>query len=96
MVTTAHDIGDTRRLQATFTDVSGTATNPTTIALVIKAPDGTKTTKDINDLTNDGTGIYFYDHAFTTAGRHIINWTATGAVITAAETEIYIRKKGAA
>ena len=94
MVTNAHDIGDSRRLQVTFTDVADAVADPTTIALNIKAPDGTLTTKAIGDLTKVSTGIFYYDHTFTSAGRHVINWTAAGAVITAAESEIYIRKQG--
>lgn len=95
MVTTAYDIGDVRSLKGTFADASGTLTNPTTIALVIKEPDGTLTTKAIGDLTTTATGVYTYVFTISQSGRHIVNWTSTGSVAVAAETEFYVRKKGA-
>lgn len=95
MVTTAYDIGDLRQLKATFTDISGTLTNPTGITLTVREPDGVLTTKNIGELSSGTTGIYTFNFAVTKPGRHIVNWAGTAGVVTAEETEFYIRKKGA-
>ena len=99
MTTEAKDIGDTIRLKATFTNIAGTDTDPTAIVLDIKEPDGVIVTKNgapaAPDLTTTGTGLFHYDFAITKAGRHIVNWTGTGAVATAEEIEFYARRKEA-
>ncbi len=95
MTTTAVDIGDVKRLQATFTNVAGTLADPTAINLIIREPDGTEITKVIGDMTNPSTGVFYYDHTWTAKpGRHIVRWESTGPVTTAERTEFWVRQKG--
>lgn len=94
-MTTAVDIGDVKRLQATFTDVSGALANPTAINLIIREPDGTEITKVIGDMTNPSTGVFHFDHTWTVKpGRHIVRLESTGTVATAERTEFWVRQKG--
>ena len=98
MTTEAKDIGDSIRLNATFTNIAGADTDPTAIVLTIREPDGVLVTKDYPtpaDITKDATGKFHFDFAITKAGRHIVNWEGTGAVATAEETEFYARRKEA-
>ena len=95
MTTTAVDITDVKRLQATFTNLAGAATDPTAITLTIREPDGTELAKTKGDMTTTGTGVWYYDHTWPASpGRHIVRWLATGAVATAERQEFWVRQKG--
>ena len=99
MPTAAYDIGDTRRLTATFTDIAGVATDPSTVTFKIKRPDGTATTyvygTDAQPV-KASTGVYYVDYAITLAGRHAYRFEGTGAVATAESDEFYVRRNEAA
>ena len=100
MTTAAFDIGDLNTLNQTFTDAATPPvdTDPTAIVLTIKEPDGVVVTKNWPtpaDITRDDTGKFHFDFAITKAGRHVVNWTGTGAVSTASENEFYARRKEA-
>lgn len=76
----AYEVGDMRRLSAAFT-VSGTATNPTTITLLVKPPSGVLATYTYaSDITRDSTGNYHYDLTFDAAGYWLYQWYGTGTV----------------
>lgn len=96
MTTTARDIGDRERLTVTFTDLNGTATNPSAVQLKIRTPDGTTTTLATSDspnpFTNSATGVYYYDYTYSQEGRHFIEWTGTGALVAAAAGERWVRR----
>lgn len=99
MTTTAYDIGDNRRLQATFKDLAGANADPGTAEITILQPDGTEvnetgTVAVPDNLTNSAVGVWHYDFIPSQTGRHLIRWEGTGAVATAERTEIYIREKG--
>ena len=97
MVTTAHDIGDRRRLQATFKDVNGTLADPTTITFKMREPDGTITTKvDVaGSLVNPSVGVWYYDFTITKQGRHSWSMEGIGDVVGLEEQEFYARAKDA-
>ena len=97
MVTSAFDIGDLKTLSVTFTNIAGANTDPTSVTLTIKEPDGTITTKIVESggVIKDSTGKYHFDFAITKAGRHIVNWLGAGTVAEATETEFYARRKEA-
>lgn len=99
MTTPAHDIGDLRILSVVFTDAATppVETDPTTIVLTIKEPDGVIVTENFpgNIVDDPGDGKFHFDFAITKAGRHIVNWTGLGAVATASEDEFYGRRKEA-
>lgn len=94
-MTTAVDIADVKRLQATFKDVADVLTDPTTITLTIREPDGTELVKSKGDMQTTGTGVWYYDHTWPSSpGRHIVRWESTGSAATAERTEFWVRQKG--
>ena len=78
-------VGDTVTLSNTFA-VSGTATDPTTISLVVTDPTGTATTYTYagSTITKSATGVYTKNITASTAGLWAYTWTGTG---TAADVE---------
>ena len=94
MTTTAYDIGDLKRCQCTFLNFADVATNPTTVALTIREPDGVETAVAQGSMTNSATGVWFYDYAISKAGRHVERWVGTGAVQRSPQIEFWVRKKG--
>jgi len=87
-----YDIGDQIQLTGTFSK-SGTNTDPTTITLQIKTPDGTiaSYTYALSQLTKSATGIYYMDYAPTIAGTYYWRFAGTGAVVTAGEGYFNVR-----
>lgn len=81
-------IGQTKKLTATFTGVSGAAVNPTGITLKIGRQSGATftllETKTIADLTYVSTGIYTYLYTPTSGGRYWYEFTSTGTPPTSA------------
>lgn len=65
----------------------GTLTDPTTVSLLIRTPDGVQTTYTFagGDITKDATGQYHYDITPTTTGKHTWRWVGTGAAHAPAE-----------
>lgn len=81
------DIGDKAIVSNTFSTVAGVATDPTTIVLEYKKPDGTTTSKTYPDtIVKDGTGVYHIDITMDQAGEWRAKWTGTGSLIAASET----------
>lgn len=78
-------VGDTVTLTNTF-KVSGTATDPTAVSLVVTDPAGTATTYTYAGatITKSSTGVYTKNITASTAGRWSYAWTGTG---TAADVE---------
>lgn len=70
-------------LSVSFTDIDGTATDPTEIVLVIHEPDGTDTTVTWADgeIIKTATGEFYYDFDVTQSGQHLYRWTCTGALV---------------
>lgn len=84
----SYDIGDVSRIYNTFSQ-SGVVITPTTVALVVKAPDGTSTSYTYAGGTvlrdADGThtpaattGTFYVDVAVALAGTYRYRWTSTG------------------
>lgn len=75
-------IGNRVRLSAAFTDINGTASDPTVASLTVKAPDGTTTTPS---PTKDSVGNYHADIDVGMAGPWAYRWAGSGALVAAAE-----------
>lgn len=88
MSTAVYDKGDNRRLSITFTDFNDTLADPTTVTAIITEPDGTVVNPAV---VNDGVGLYHADFTFTKQGRHLVRFEGTGAVVSAEQTDVYIR-----
>ena len=85
----SYDLGDTRKLSATFTVAANSpaATDPTTLTFSIREPDGVVTSYVYltdAELVKDSTGVYHVDWLIAKVGRHTYRWVGTGA---AAETD---------
>jgi len=96
MTTIAYDVGDSRRLKATFKDTAGTIADPTTINFKIREPDGVETTYVFgtdSELVKEGTGIYYVDWTMAKPGRHIGRFIGTGNIIGTENYEFYARRK---
>jgi hypothetical protein len=89
------DIGDLFPLIATFRDLNGVATDPATVTLSIRTPDGTKTDyvygTDL-EVIKDVTGVYYISYVAAQAGYH--GWSAhgTGAVQEGGSSGFYVRR----
>lgn len=72
-------VGDTVTLTNTFA-VSGTATDPTTVSLVVTDPAGTATTYTYAGatITKSSTGVYTKNVTASSAGVWLFTWTGTG------------------
>lgn len=72
--------GDTVTLANVF-KVAGTATDPTTITLVVTDPTGTATTYTYagGTITKSSTGVYTKNITASAAGRWAFKWAGTGA-----------------
>ena len=72
-------VGDTVTLTNTF-KVSGAATDPTAVSLVVTDPAGTATTYTYagGTITKTSTGLYTKNLAASAAGVYLYTWTGTG------------------
>ncbi len=88
------DRGDTLRITCTFTNLAGVATDPTTIRLEHKLPDGTVNTflYSGGQVTKQGVGIYYRDITFANGGRHYLRFSGTGTVNAADNQVVNVRK----
>ena len=87
----SYNIGDLLRLKATFTSITGTNVDPTSITLKVKNPAGSVTTYTYpTHITKDSTGVYYYNYAVAASGTHYYNWAGTGAFQAADENSFTV------
>ncbi len=87
-MTTEWDVGDAVILSIDFENAVGAATNPTTVVLTVKKPNGTLTTPA---FTNPSTGHYESVIAIDQAGTWKYRWTGTGVLNKARESLFTVR-----
>lgn len=87
-----YDLSDTTNPTVTFT-VDGTATDPTTITLTVRSPDGTTTnyTYGAAQITKDATGVYHKQISLTQRGVWWFRFVGTGSCEAAAEGTVTVR-----
>jgi hypothetical protein len=73
----SYHIGDGIRITTTFTDLAGTAADPTAVTCMVRAPNGTQTTPTV---TKSATGIYYADVTVDQPGDWHYRMVGTGAV----------------
>ena len=83
-----YDIGDRPRATVTFTSVTGTPTNPTTVTVTVQDPTGAETSPA---ATSDGSGVYHVDVDATMSGRWLVRFVGTGNVVAAVEDSFFVR-----
>lgn len=90
-----YDIGDKLRIGVTFTDVAGTAGDPTTILLKVKPPNETiiTYTYGTDAITRTGTGVYYLDYQVAKTGLHWYRWEGSGALTVVTEGSFDVRRK---
>lgn len=88
----SYDKGTTVTLWANFT-VSGTLTDPSTITLKTRAPDGTTNTYTYASaqITKDSAGIYHKDVLVDQAGNWGFRFEGTGTAAGAKEGDLHVR-----
>lgn len=90
-----YDVGDSRRIIATFTDIDGNLADPTTITFEIKQPDET-TTQYVYvtdpEVVRDSLGVFHVDWPLAQKGLHIFRYEGTGAVEAAGQYKIWAKR----
>ncbi len=89
------DVGDIFQSTVTFKNAAGTPTDPTTITLKWREPDGTIVTKTTSDpeVTSVGSGVFTGDVAATQVGRYHGRWIGAGAIVAEEPFEFVVRPK---
>jgi hypothetical protein len=91
----AYQIGQVFVVTTTFKNAAGAATDPTTIRLLIKTPDGTETTylyDTDEEVARVTAGVYKFELYLTQSGNHYYRWVGTGTVIAATEGALTVQK----
>ena len=74
-----YEIGDLARISVLFTDILNNPENPTTVTLVVLAPDGTSSTIT-SGIINPSTGNFYYDFPVAQSGIYKFQYTGVGSV----------------
>ncbi len=93
MTTKTTYVGASKDLDFTFKDRAAVLTNPTTIALTIRQPNGVEIAKTQADMTEVSTGLWRYIFAVTQEGRHFATADGDIAVDAVAQIEFYALRK---
>lgn len=90
-----YDIGDQARIAVTFTNIAGTATDPTAISLTVVTPGRASQTYTYAaaEITRDAVGTYHKDVTLTEHGTWSFRWQATGDLVAAEEGSLFVRRK---
>lgn len=93
MAYNTYAVGQAVTLSATFKTNVGVATDPTTIALKVRTPDGLTTayTYAAAQLTRDSAGAYHLDYTTALPGAHVYRFEGAGAVAAVAEGTFMVR-----
>jgi len=93
MTQTNYDIQDVARLEASFTNNAGAASDPTTVTCYIKTPDDNirLVTYSSGAIVKSSTGNYYYDYTISQSGIHTYRFTGTGACIAGSEQNFSVQ-----
>ena len=81
-----YEVGTTVHLVGEWNDLEGERVDPATITLMLTEPDGTVTTKNKGDLTQESTGIWYWPLLTTQLRLHAFTYTAVAAITTVVKT----------
>jgi hypothetical protein len=81
----SYALGKKVRCTVTFTDISGTPTDPTTVVARTRNPNGVTATPT---ATKSGTGIYYTDVTLDTRGTWTVRFEGTGTLVAANELQV--------
>lgn len=84
-----YHVGDRIRITTTFTNLAGSATNPTTVVCTVKSPAGATTAPLVS---TSGTGVYYAELTLDASGDWRWRMAGTGAVVAADEGIISVER----
>lgn len=93
-MTTTYDYGDQVRVTCTFTDLNGSAADPTGITFKWKTPEGTASSYVYGtdaELVKSATGIYYVDLPLNVEGVWHYRFEGTGSLVAADEGHLTVK-----
>ena len=92
---TVYDIGDRPVITATFRNAADALTDPTTVTVRVREPDGTETlyTSPVASIVNSSTGVWAFTFpaALDAAGDWYVRFRSTAGLLTAGEQKLVVR-----
>jgi hypothetical protein len=92
---TVYDIGDRPTVTGTFRDGADALTDPTTVTVRVREPDGTETlyTSPTASIVNSSTGVWAFTFpaALDAVGDWYVRFRSTAGLLTAAELKLTVR-----
>lgn len=91
-----YDIGDQARVQVTFTNLSGVATDPTAVSLQVVSPSRVSTMYyygSPGQIFRTSAGVFYCDLDMTEHGIWAYRWLGTGAIQAAEEATLFVRRR---
>ena len=92
---TVYDIGDRPVITATFRNDADAPTDPTTVTVRVREPDGTETlyTSPVASIVNSSTGVWAFTFpaALDAAGDWYVRFRSTAGLLTAGEQKLVVR-----
>ena len=92
---TVYDIGDRPVITATFRNDADALTDPTTVTVRVREPDGTETlyTSPVAPIANSSTGVWAFTFpaALDAAGDWYVRFRSTAGLLTAGEQKLVVR-----
>lgn len=83
-------IGNQIRISVSFKDYNGTLSDPTSVVLKIKTPDGSQVSPSV---TKDSIGKYHCDYEPLKVGEYCYRFEATGSVVAASQDKFTVTGK---
>jgi len=94
MTISVYDVGDVVRVSCTFS-TADVLTDPTTITLCVKTPNGTihEYTYAAGTVLKGAPGVFYKDVSIDASGTWTYRWVGTGTVATAEEGQFLVRNQ---
>ena len=86
-------VGNKIRLTCSFTNLAGTATDPTTVTFKIREPDGTITTYIYGtdaEVVKSSTGVFYVEWILAQGGLTLYAFIGTGTVTARYEGSFFV------
>lgn len=86
-----YSLNSAAELSLQVQDRNGVLADPTTLTLVITAPNGTTTTVTYaGAIVKDGVGLYHYDVTLSQRGTWLFSWSTSGGTPSPASKDGYL------
>jgi hypothetical protein len=87
--------GSRVRFTGTFTNLAGTASDPTTVLFKYELPSGTQTTLTYGTdaaLVKSATGVYYVELTLATVGTYSFRWEGSGTLTAVDEGSVVVAR----